>query len=153
MSLALDSAVMIDESQLCIFSERCERAAWNLANEDRWRRLMLLPDLEQYDRITKCPFVGAGIYALFADGGRLLYIGKSNSVRKRLSGHYKEWAYRSGPEFDRYSCLSVPDVAYSDVEIAHIYALAPPLNKLYEPPAWPGHESMVLAIKHEWGRK
>lgn len=37
-----------------------------------------------------------------------------------------------------------------DVEVAHIYALRPPQNRLYETPRWKQHDAMVALIQESW---
>jgi hypothetical protein len=137
-------------AELTGFSERLERFAWNVAPMARWQQLILPGDSIAYDRHAHCPFDGSGIYALFNEVDQLLYIGKSHCVHQRLNSHYTAARFGRGPDYASFACLPLSIATYSDVEIAHIHALRPPLNVLYEPPKWPGHAAMVTAIQKEW---
>jgi len=145
------STLLSDDGQeLCGFSERLERLAWHAAPLARWRRLVLPCDSHAYDKREQCPFDGPGIYALFNKVDQLIYIGKSHMLAQRLNFHFTAARFGRGMAYASFACLPLSTATYSDVEIAHIHALQPPLNRLYETPKWPGHAAMVVEIQKEW---
>lgn len=127
-----------------------ERLAWADPARSLWERFVLTPDIEAHAARAPCPVPGHGIYALFAPDDRLLYIGKSCHVGERLHQHRTAARYRGGLRFEFFACMAVPEAGCAFVEIAHIHALAPPANRLYEPPSWKGHRAMVSEILTAW---
>ena len=111
-----------------------------------WRDYLLLPDAIQIERGESHPTAGSGIYALFGREGILLYIGKTLSLNQRMNQHF--WA-RVIP-FKTYAAIEVHDDFVADLEVAHIYALKPPCNSLYERVRTDNHDDMVAAITAAW---
>lgn len=69
-----------------------------------------------------------GIYFLVDENG-IAYVGKSNTIYKRLIQHK-----RSGMPFNRFWCFGgVPELFLNHVESFYIYTLEPPLNEKYPP--------------------
>lgn len=94
---------------------------------------------------------GIGIYMLFTDDGRLQYVGKSICMHERITQHWLAMRYRRSPlRFSRVTTCPVREELLSFVEVAHIYALRPPKNTLYEVPIWPYHQALVDAVARKW---
>lgn len=93
---------------------------------------------------------GAGIYALFDSLDRLMYIGMSLNLSARLHSHWQAARYGREPRYAMYSCMTLPAYAARDVEIAHIHALQPDWNRLYELPRWNRHKAMMATVLDEW---
>lgn len=96
------------------------------------------------------PSASYGVYALFDKDDGLLYIGKTLSLNLRINSHH--WARVH--DFAFYSAIEVPVDQMKQIEIAHIYALRPPGNKLYERISTednPNHGEMVTSIRAAWG--
>lgn len=91
----------------------------------------------------------SGIYGLF-DADKLIYVGKARSLVSRLQQHQTAMKYGRGQDFTAYACMVVPEEEMGRIEIAHIYALRPPNNRLYEPVRWAGHDALVGQIKEAW---
>lgn len=73
------------------------------------------------------PPVVSGIYMLFTDH-RLIYIGKSTDVYRRIADHRT-----NGRTFDYATVTSVPDIDLGWVERALIEGFNPPSNKSLSP--------------------
>lgn len=96
-------------------------------------------------------FGGVGIYMLFAKDGLLLYVGRSIDLSERIYQHWLGMRYRnSGKFFSYFVTMNTPLEVMSAVELAHIYALKPPLNVKYEPPSWKHHKALVKLIFNAW---
>lgn len=116
-----------------------------------WKNMVMGPDSDAYYP-TDPPgeAYGAGIYMLFSANEGLLYVGKAGDIANRILAHYRKRRYGEGIPFAHFAFLPVPDYALSDVEIAHIYALKPPYNKLFERCQWAQHGEMVSRIQTAW---
>lgn len=87
-----------------------------------------------------------GIYFLWNAGDRLLYVGKSTYVARRLVSHWRARRIR----FACFSVMELPSELLGHVEAAHIEALAPPYNCKPERVLWRGHATMVRRIRRAW---
>lgn len=100
---------------------------------------------------AKLPEGGTGIYMLFSGDGQLQYTGKSLCMHERIYQHWLGMRYRKSQlKFSLVATRHVRLDLLSHVEIAHIYALRPPRNVLYEKPTWEHHEKLVTAISQKW---
>jgi hypothetical protein len=92
----------------------------------------------------------SGIYALcMADGG-IVYIGRSRTLHERLKSHFYNVRGGRSLRYDCFTFVQVPEHALEAVEIAHIHALEPERNTLFEPPEWSGHDAMVDSLRAIW---
>jgi len=115
-------------------------------------RFILDPEDEtSYEHAGAAPMWG-GIYALWSAGDVLLYIGLSDCISRRLLAHWRSRRFRHGRIIPwLYATLMpVPEMMRKAVEVAHIHALTPPYNRLYEPKQWGGHDAHVEAIRARW---
>lgn len=112
-----------------------------------WDDLILMPNAELVKQPNQHPSVKGGIYALFDKDDGLLYIGKAINLNLRINGH----SYANKLGFLYYSAIDVPTDLMKDVEIAHIYALNPPGNILYERANNQAHDEFVEKIRKAWG--
>lgn len=87
-----------------------------------------------------------GIYFLWGDDMRLVYVGQSLEINRRLMMHR-----RYGKRHFAASAIEVCPAALHAVECAYIEALDPPLNGKYPTSCWSGHADMVKAIRELWG--
>lgn len=110
---------------------------------------VLRPDADVY-KVGEYP--GGGVYMLFAEDGRLLYIGQSLSVGYRVVQHKWAAGRRERLPFAEFTMVDVPNDLMRHVECAHIHALSPPENS-HPRPDWEHHERMVACIKQAWGIK
>jgi hypothetical protein len=116
-----------------------------------WGGMLLRPGMRGFNpRDISLAGAMPGIYLLGDADDRMLYIGKAGCLNMRLRQHRDAARFRGGLHFDFFCCLSVPAWAVRDVEIAHIHALEPPANRLYEPAYWRGHVAMVSALRAIW---
>lgn len=100
---------------------------------------------------AKLPEGGTGMYMLFSDAGRLEYIGKSICMHERIYQHWLGMKFRkTGLHFSQVATIPVSKDLLAHVEIAHIHALRPPKNVLYETPTWAHHGELVLAVNKKW---
>src|SRR6185503_18600513 len=97
------------------------------------RRFICLVPREQVEQLPERP----GIYRFFADDGRLLYVGKANSLRRRVASYFTNSAGHSRKTLDliRHArsvtgeeCGSEPAAALREAE--EIRRLKPPYNRL-----------------------
>jgi hypothetical protein len=127
------------------------RRAWQSATPLEWGGMLLRPGRKRYPRDgTHEADAMPGIYSLsMADGG-IVYVGKSSNLSSRLNDHF--YASRMGRAewFDFFTFMYLPDFAVRDVEVAHIHAMRPERNALYEPVRWAGHPAMVTALRTIW---
>ena len=127
--------------------------SWWQSSTD-WRHMMMTPDVEPVPANTPHPADnGCGIYMLFGADDGLDYVGKAIDLAQRVGQHWLDGRYGRKPKFASYAWLHLPPHAVHDIEVAHIYALEPPRNLLYEPPRWEQHDAMVAAIRELWGPK
>ena len=124
---------------------------WPYAADETLTSWVLGPDAECLERMdcNRAPN-DSGIYMLFANDDELLYIGKTIGIQYRLAQHFWAMKYRSGRKFSRFTWRTVPAFAIGAVEIAHISALKPRGNILYESSDWPCHGQMVLLVNKAW---
>lgn len=116
-----------------------------------WTPYILKPDIEFFhvdennDRESH-----EGIYGLFDHTGFLLYIGKSMGTRYRITQHH--WARDRGAQayFTYCAVMPVPAIIMGDIEVAHIHALRPVANNLFERVRCDWHDDMVKAIREIW---
>lgn len=91
-----------------------------------------------------------GIYALFTKNAGLLYIGKSVDIQGRITAH----TYGRKHRFTQYCEVEVPPEYLGQMEIAHIEALMPPGNGLFET-RWPDtrldRKEIVQYVRDAWG--
>ena len=110
-----------------------------------WPSYIVGPDLEVVRFGASHP-VDAGVYFMFDDDSRLIYIGQSLGISLRLAQHH--WAGRRCAGF---GAVSVPWPLFRSIETAYIHALEPPLNRKYLRPECPDvHEQIVEAIRAKW---
>lgn len=112
-----------------------------------WNDFILMPNAELVKQPNLHPSVKGGIYALFDKDDCLIYIGKALNLNLRINNH----SYVKKHNFLYYSAIDVPTDLMKDIEIAHIYALMPPGNGLYERVTSPDHDAMVTEIRKVWG--
>ncbi len=113
----------------------------------RWRELLIGPDMavsEYGGHWDDVPDM-TGIYFLWAADGSLLYVGMTNTPEQRFKAHWKR-----GLRWVEYGFLEMRYELCKPVESAYIYALRPPVNRMYEQPRWSGHDAMVAAILEMW---
>jgi hypothetical protein len=89
----------------------------------------------------------SGIYALWSEIGELLYVGMATNIQSRALAHWRKGTI----PFESLTLSAVPVIAMWEVEVAHIQALRPPFNRLFEQSHWIGHPIMVDAIRLAWG--
>lgn len=131
---------------------KCQVRGWMEATALEWGGWMLRPGCQLHARndFDAMPDE-SGIYALsMADGG-IVYVGKAKSLHTRLCQHFTASRFGRAAWFDKFAHIVVPEYAVRDVEVAHIYAMEPERNNLYERVRWPQHEAMVAAIRAVWG--
>lgn len=125
---------------------------WNEAPRAHWEHMIMHPgniiSVSAYD-LTEAP-LDAGIYMLFGTDGGLDYIGKAKNIYKRVKEHLLGAEAGRRPWFGRFAWMELPDHAYHDIEVAHIYAMKPPQNILYEAPRWARHRELVALIDKAW---
>lgn len=115
-----------------------------------WQNLLILPTDQRFSDIQDLP-TDPGLYAMYTQDGRLMYVGKSNNIHHRLRQHERRsfW-FNDWPAF--YSCRPIEDhVMLHRVEVAHIYALTPSENRRYEPTYWRQHKKMAGLLQKLWG--
>lgn len=113
--------------------------------------MVLDPDIDAYVSGDRHPADdGCGIYMLFDTGDGLRYVGKAGDLQMRIQSHWLSARAGREPKFASYACLQLPEYAVRDVEVAHIYALRPSQNRLYEAPKWKQHDAMVALIRAAW---
>lgn len=123
-------------------------------NTEDMAELVMGPDVEACAANAIHPEKsGPGIYMLFGKDDDLQYIGKSMDLSSRIDQHWYAGRYGRAPRFASYACMRLPRYAVRDVEVAHIYALEPPRNALYEGIRWEQHDAMVKHIQEIWGPK
>lgn len=116
-----------------------------------WQHMVLDPEIDAYVSGDRHPAdEGCGIYMLFDAGDGLRYVGKAGDLQMRIQSHWLSARAGREPKFASYACLQLPEYAVRDVEVAHIYALRPPQNRLYETPRWKQHDAMVALIQESW---
>lgn len=125
---------------------------WNAAPREEWKHMILhpgniksYPALDTHEAPQEC-----GIYMLFGSDYGLDYIGKSKDINKRLREHLMGMVDGRRPAYGRFAWMQLPAHAYHDIEVAHIYAMKPPQNRLYEPPRWKRHAELVELISQAW---
>ena len=119
--------------------------------EPVWTPYVITPDIEFFhvdknnDRESE-----EGVYFLCSQDGLVLYVGKSTGTRYRITQHH--WAMERGAQVKFALCavLPVPLDILRDVEVAHIHALRPPGNNLFERSRCAWHGDMVQAIRKAW---
>jgi hypothetical protein len=123
------------------------RRGWQSAGALEWGGMIMHPGTKAYSihYLEKVP-QEAGIYMLCEADGRMIYVGQSKCLHQRLHHHYR---YGKLP-FHLFGYRLVPEHAVKDVEIAHIRALKPEANRLYEACHWPAVDAMTAAIKGIW---
>lgn len=127
-------------------------AWWQSAPKSWWEHMVLTPDTLAVHWRERHPHMnGSGIYMLAGRDGGLDYIGKSKDLYQRINQHCLGAQYGREPQYHSYACIELPEHAYHDVEVAHIYALEPPNNRKYDLTGWPAHAEMVKHIKEIWG--
>jgi hypothetical protein len=127
-----------------------QRQEWQTSGPLQWGGMILRPGVRLPLREIGAAPWDCGIYALFADDGGLFYVGRAKYLSQRLLQHHRNAMYRRGPRFATFRFLEVPLCATRDVEVAHIYAMEPEGNRLYEPVQWDQHGAMVAAIRKAW---
>lgn len=139
-----DTERLLDDAAL-------EHRTWRQAGPEVWRP-WIMP--QRFKPIVPTAMQGvpaaSGIYMLCAADDTMVYIGRAGNLHRRVRQHWDAKRFRGGMHFTYFTFLPVPAVALHDVEVAHIYALEPPANRLYEPIRWPGHAAMVAAIVEAW---
>ena len=127
---------------------------WKMAMEQRraiWTPYVIKPEIEFFhvDENESRPSE-EGVYFLCSADGFVLYVGKSTGTRYRITQHY--WAMQRGTQvkFSLCAVLPVPGDILRDVEVAHIHALRPPGNNLFERSRCDWHDDMVQAIRQAW---
>jgi len=129
---------------------REQMVAWRAAREADWSPYILRPEGQALPRSqVGCATEMSGLYGLWLDGG-LIYVGKAINLAARLCNHAAAVRFGREHPFDAFTALEVPEYALRDVEVAHIHALEPGLNRQYERPSWVGHDSMVAEIRRIW---
>jgi hypothetical protein len=125
---------------------------WNEAPRDQWEHMILHPDNIQSFRAldTHEAPIESGIYMLFGADGGLDYVGKAKNINKRLREHLMGMVDGRRPPYSRFAWMELPRYAYHDIEVAHIYAMEPPQNRLYEPIRWARHKELVGLIQKAW---
>lgn len=119
-----------------------------------WYSMVIGPDCEVYGAEDSPDAASAdGIYMLFDQDGGLLYVGKSTDINTRICAHYWKSRFGAGIPFTQFTFMALPQYAVRDVEVAHIYALEPPFNNLYEHIRWHQHDAMVSHVRTIWGPK
>lgn len=119
-----------------------------------WMSMVLDPSCSVYAaEDTPQEASAPGIYMLFGPADELLYVGKSNDINTRICSHYRLRRSRGGIPFAQFAFLPLPAYAVRDIEVAHIYALEPPHNKLFERISWQQHDAMIQHIQTVWGPK
>lgn len=127
---------------------------WQAAPPSHWEHMVLPPEIEVCGRSDDHPQKdGCGIYALFGEDDGLQYIGKASDLSARMLQHWYGSRNRREAWYSQYACLQLPPHAVHDVEVAHIHALEPPCNRLYEIVRWDRHHDMVKLIQETWGPK
>jgi hypothetical protein len=128
---------------------------WQKAQREHWAHMVMHPDRIQSFRAldTHEAPPEPGIYMLFGADGGLDYVGKSKEISKRLREHLMGMVDGRRPPYSRFAWLQLPSYAYHDIEVAHIYAMEPPHNQLYEPPRWGRHKELVGLVQEAWGYK
>lgn len=125
---------------------------WQSTNH--WLSMVIDPGCHVFAAGDSPPEASAdGIYMLFGIADDLLYVGKSNDINARVFAHYRSRKSRGGIPFANFAFLPLPAYAVADIEVAHIYALEPPHNKLFERIRWEQHEAMIKHIQTVWGPK
>lgn len=128
-----------------------DMVAWNESTD--WRHMLMTPEIETCPASAAYPTDnGCGIYMLFGADDGLDCVGKAIDLAQRVGQHWLDGRYGRAPRFASYAWLHLPAYAMRDV-VAHIAALEPPRNVLYEPPTWKQHDAMVAAIRELWGPK
>ena len=132
-----------------------QRKWWNEAPRDHWEHMIMHPGNIQSVRTRDVGLapLDAGIYMLFGFDGGLDYIGKAKNINKRVFEHMRRADAGQRPAFGRFAWMELPDHAYHDIEVAHIYAMEPPQNLLYEPIRWKPHHELVALIQEAWERE
>lgn len=143
----------LSDSELVGATHRKQSAAreWREATPLEWGSMLLRPGRRRYTRSTlaEVPEAG-GIYALADDEGQVVYIGKAKNLPQRLAQHYQCARFGHERAFAMFGVQCVPEYAIGAVEVAHIHALQPERNRLYENASWPGHAMMVAALRQIW---
>jgi hypothetical protein len=130
------------------------------ALERWWQKATHWSDMVMGPEISVCrsgdshpEMSGCGLYMLFGADEGLEYVGKAQDLAVRMAQHWYAGKYGREPRYALYACMQLPPYAVHDVEVAHIYALEPPRNLLYERVRWKYHEAMVGLIRETWGPK
>lgn len=149
------SGFWLSDAELVGATHRKQPAAqarvWREAAPLEWGGMLLRPGRRRYSRHTLSDVpIESGIYALATADGDVVYVGKAISLHQRLSQHYQRVRFGQEAPFDIFAILCIPQYALGDVEVAHIHALQPERNRLYEPSRWPGHGAMVAALRGIW---
>lgn len=119
--------------------------------DSNWRRYIIGPRvfLDSFWKFDSRDLpVFSGIYFLWSEDWRLLYIGKASCIYNRMVAHGK--AGRIPAVY--VTCFELESPVSPQIETAYIHALTPPYNVRYEPKHWKHHERAEKLIRRLWRR-